>query len=468
MIHDSSYELTKQKINLQIIKTISATIKNEKLKIDILNNKNYLCKTFEAINDVVSLSKEHPHLEYYDLLERSSLASAIFQDLNLGKGAVGSSFGLTSSGVVAMSDFNLMKAAHYASDDQIHMMKGSEYQIETHKREVMDELFNDLQYAYINNPNVEKYLSALEIMDNNRSHVLQLEHKEFLEEANVNHPEKIVFGQEQVLIMCGDNTIKVKPIQFTDDLDIMQEDYSDTYKHEYLLIDDLEVQTLNLSTRINVNFQYFDENEGESKTAFISYDLGQGKFMTNPEFDELDFSDSDIKQLEMDVVEQVKKASLDYIKEQSFEHPDIACKVCEYGIPVFVAPVTEIGDNDFRGTLLSFNHYHGDMSEHYYNVDGDHQELHFTEMSAKKAELALNAFDYTYKQIDNILAVKNKNDEDCSLYELSDNQFKVIEASEVSYELRNKLEDDGFTLPERKAERRLRRLRRLRRNSHRM
>lgn len=457
MINDSQYNQIKDKIKYQIVNIISVNLKNENLKTDVLENKKDLFKTFEAIDDVVAASKENPHLEYYDLLEQSKIGSAILQDLNLGKGDVGSSFGLTANGVMPMLDFNLMKATRYATTEQLEMMKGSEYQVEEHKRDVMNGLYQEVDHAIQCNPNIEKLLNALSIMDNNRSHTLQLEHKEFLESAKIPKPEKIIFGEEEVLILCEGGKIKTKPIEFVEDLDIFDSDYKDTYNHEYVMIDDLEIQTLNLSTRINVNFQYFDENEGESQTAFISYDLAQGKFMTNQHFDSLNFTDSDIRQLESDVVEQVKKASLEYIKEQSFKHTDVACKVTDDGIPVYVAPMAEISNTDFKGTLLSFNHYHNDMREQYYNIDGDHQELHFSEMSSRKAELALQAFDYTYQKFANVLAVKNHNDEDCSLYQNSENQFKVIETSEVALEQRDKIEEQGFALPELRSERRERR-----------
>ncbi|WP_434998854.1 hypothetical protein ACRZ5S_19875 [Vibrio scophthalmi] len=454
MITDSSYNTVEQKIKYQIVNVIAEQIKNEQLKSEILNHKKDLFKAFESIEDLVSFFKENKNQSLSELLIKADIASAIFQDLNLGKANVGDNFDLTRSGITKVVDLNLMKATNFANVEQINDFRKSEYGIDERKKEFMENLLENLDSSIKNNPKIEQYFKALSIMKNNRSHELNLEHKEFIENANIPNPEKIIFGEENVLILYNGGFIKSKPISFVEDLDIFDTDYKDTHKHEYLLIDDLEIQTLNLSTRINVNFQYFDENDYESKTAYISYDLAQAKFMTNAHFDSLDFTDSDIKKLEEDVIEQVKRASLEYIKEQSFKHTDVACKVSADRIPVYVAPMAEISNTDFKGTLLSFNHYHNDIREQYYNIDGNHQELHFTEMSSRKAELALKAFDYTYHKFDNVIAVKNNNNEDCSLYKIEKNRLKVIEASELSFELRDKFEDRGFSLPELRTEKR--------------
>lgn len=437
MIQNENQINNLEKCKKNIVKNLIKSTSIPDLANEISKNSRFLFKFNETIDDLVKMKIKNPEMSYQNLVEDSGLIDSVYQDLNLGEGM--------SFGTLLFNESKVKTTVDYEVQN-----------------EIMTELYDDISSALIFNKNIEKTVEVMEKLQTNRSYKLSERDKTSIEKAGISsEAEYIVFADDKAYI-SKPTGIAIKSIDEIEDLDIFESDYTLNFKHEYLCIDEITREIMeNGGETVQIHVQYFNaDEEGESGVATIYYDQVMGEFKPSPEFERLNFSHDDLKLLEAEVLDKVRELSLAKIQEESLKYGDVACRVSSQGIPVYVCPMAEIQDSDVVGSLVSFNHYHEDMREQHYNVDGQRKENHLTKMSAEKVEHVLRAFGYKHEINDNLLVVQNRNDEDCRFYKKSNNKYESIDVSELDYELRDNLEDKGYNLGELRKEAKSRRKRR--------
>lgn len=425
MIQNINQITNLEKCKKSILKNLHNSTSNPDLKSLISQNSRFLFKFNESIDDLVKLKIKNPNQKFESLVSDAKVANALFQDLNLGEGV---SFGKLI--------FNESKVDSDLSYDEKEM--------------VMTDIYDSINSALTSNPNIEKTVEVMNSLQANRSYKLSAHDKISIEKAGISsEAEYIVFADDKAYI-SKPTGIAIKNVEDIEDLDIFESDYTLDFKHEYLCIDEITKEVMqNGGETIQIHVQYFNaDEEGESGIAPIYYDQVMGELKPSAEFERLNFSDEDLKLLEAEVLDKVRELSLAKIKEESLKHGDVACRVSSQGIPVYVCPMAEIQDSDVVGSLVSFNHYHEDMREQHYNIDGERKENRLTKMSAEKVEHVLTAFNYKHDVDGDLLVVQNRSDEDCRFYKKTNNQYESIDVSELDYELRDSLENRGYNLGE--------------------
>ncbi|EIA4666911.1 hypothetical protein K7J31_002906 [Vibrio parahaemolyticus] len=356
------------------------------------------------------------------VMKNADVASLVFQDLNLGNGRIVPVKDIAyQGGLTDIEQFNFEQFDKVLNDDEIqklaHMDRESnDYEITI--REMFKRRFDSLNDSLMLNESFRELMSDYALAK--KSDVVEL-----------SQMDRIVHGCSHITSL-EDSVYKINGSDF-EKIDIVEAMEADLLKHE---TNDLKfdiISNVDMPSKNIVNIECLLDDGEEALFANIKFDKRDIDFEFDSIFEKLNLSTEDMLELQDMIVANVNSHFGNVHKSELHKY-----KIVD---PNIAFPLSKTKMNEV-GSLFTYSERHQEIKELYTDLEGNKKVYSFDEIHPMYFEKMLKAFDFETQKVGNQLAVKNKDSNEISFYQLNQSNRTELEKSEVSLELKEKVSEN--------------------------